>query len=289
MKKMINKKNIALASILFMGASVLSCYDKFDPESYQPPFTIGGYSSVDEIEPSSLVGYWSFDGDLTESVSGSAASNSGSTFVGGFKGQAINVNVADKSYVTHDPAASISGLQSFTISFWVNPTFVDADANGSIDGILGLVSLASTNTFWGNIEWFVENNSNNAGATLKVIMRNGSQETDIVKSGYVGLFGNWTSHTLTYDAGSSTLRYYINGSVQTTKTTLPWTGNLAFANVGDLVFGATTFQTTPSQTNHGPEPWASYLTGQIDEVRIYNKALSAADINALVVLQGKGK
>jgi hypothetical protein len=57
-----------------------------------------------------------------------------------------------------------------------------------------------------------------------------------------------------------------------------------------MVFGTVQFQTTPSLTSsHGSESWASYLTGAMDELRIYNKALSAENVNALVVLQGKGK
>jgi len=56
-----------------------------------------------------------------------------------------------------------------------------------------------------------------------------------------------------------------------------------------MVFGCVQFQTDPSLTNHGPESWASWLTGSLDEVRIYNKALTAEEVNALVVLQGKGK
>jgi hypothetical protein len=56
-----------------------------------------------------------------------------------------------------------------------------------------------------------------------------------------------------------------------------------------MVLGAVQFQTTPSLTNHGIEPWANWLTGSIDELRIYNAALTPTEVGALVVLQGKGK
>jgi hypothetical protein len=57
-----------------------------------------------------------------------------------------------------------------------------------------------------------------------------------------------------------------------------------------MVFGTVQFMTTPSlTTTHGAEPWASFLTGQLDEVRVYNKALTEAEVQALIVLQGKGK
>jgi hypothetical protein len=288
-KIIIKKSGVAVAMIILGSVLFFSCYEKFDTDSYKPVFTISGFSAVDEIEPSSLVGYWSFDGDLNETVSNTPGENKETTLVNGFKGQAINFNANSQSYVIYEPIEAVTDLQSFTISFWVNPTFVDANGNNGIDGILGLVGLSNPNRFWGNIEWFVENNSNPDGAILKVILTNNStQETDIVVTNYKGLFGNWSNHTLTYDAATSTLVYLINGSTAATKK-VPWTGPITFTNSGPIVLGAVQFQTTPSLTNHGIEPWASWLTGTIDELRIYNKALKVSDVNALVVLQGKGK
>jgi hypothetical protein len=268
---------------------VFGCYDEFDPKSYQPVFTISGYSATDEIEPTSLSAYWSFDEGLTETVSGTEATNHEVTQVNGFKGQGVSFNANSPSWLLSETPPNIAALGSFTISFWVNPTFVDSDGNGSIDGIIGLVGISNPTRFWGNLEWFIENNSNPDAAIVKVILtHDNATETDIVVNNYKGLFDNWTNHALTYDAETSTLSYYINGSRLATKAA-PWTGPIIFSGSGPMVFGTAQFQTSPSLTNHGPESWASHRTGSIDEVRVYNKALSATDINALVVLQGKGK
>ncbi len=287
-----NKYIKSVLSLVLVGLTALlasSCYDEFDPKSYQPVFTISGYSATDEIEPASLVAYWSFDGEPMEMISGTAATGHETSTVNAFKGQGVSFNANNPSWLLTDAPESVTGLQSFTISFWVNPAFIDNDANGSIDGVIGLMTLSNPDRFWGNLEWFIENNSNPDAAILKVILTNdNTTETDILVSSYKGLFDTWTNHTLTYDAATSTLSYYINASRQATKTT-PWTGPITFTNSGPMVFGTTQFQTSPSLTNHGPEPWASHLTGTIDEVRIYDKALSESDINALVVLQGKGK
>jgi hypothetical protein len=65
---------------------------------------------------------------------------------------------------------------------------------------------------------------------------------------------------------------------------------LSFANFGNIVFGTPQFQTNPSlRIGASAQGWASFLTGQIDEVRVYNKALTASDLQAMIVLQGKGK
>lgn len=289
MKTTINNKITALSFILIAGLSVLSCFDKFEPESYNPPFTISGFTSSEEIASDNLVGYWSFDGTLNNSVSGETAENSGASFVNGFKGQAVQFNVADKSYLTYDAGSAITGMGSFTISFWVNPTLVDADANGSIDGILGLVNLSNPDAFWGNIDWFVENGSTATSAKVVAHITNSTGETWMNVSNYNGLFGNWTHHALTYNAATSKFTYYINGAAKSTADAGGWTGPITFANSGPMVFGTVHFQTTPSLANHGNEPWASWLTGSMDEVRIYNAALTQEELTALVVLQGKGK
>jgi hypothetical protein len=67
-------------------------------------------------------------------------------------------------------------------------------------------------------------------------------------------------------------------------------GNLTFQNATALIFGTMQFNATPSLgTAGGAQPWASYVPGAIDEVRIYNKALVAADIKALYQLEKLGK
>lgn len=285
MKNKLNLSSGAMFTVLLVFLS--ACYETFDPKTYAPPFTISGFSSVKQIEPSSLVAYWGFENSLIDSVSKSTGTGKAVTFQNGFKGSALNLSVASKSYMTFNPSTTITGVQSFTISFWVNPTFVDANNDKAIDGILGLVNLSNPTGFWGNIDWFVENGSNNDAAKVVVHVVSGANETWMNVSNYKGLFNSWTNHTLTYDATSSKFTYYINGSAMTSSTT-SYT-NTAFTGSGPMVFGCVQFQTNPSIGCCGNQDWASYLTGSLDEVRIYNKALSADNVNALVVLQGKGK
>jgi hypothetical protein len=284
-------KKILIKSLLLLLICVVaaSCYQKFDTKSYQPAFTVNGYTSSAEIGNGSLVGYWAFDGSLIDSISKTAGNNTATSFANGFKGQALNLNAANKSYVTTAPSNAIKGLSSFTISFWVNPTFIDADNDKKIDGILGFVNLARTDDFWANVDWFVENGSSTSAAIIKAHVVGGTKDAWLTLNNVTNLFGTWSNHTLTYDAGTSTLTYYINGA-PVTSATAGWTGPIQFPSVGQMAFGTVQFMTTPSlTTTHGAEPWASYLTGLMDEVRIYNKALTASDIQALIVLQGKGK
>jgi hypothetical protein len=273
--------NIKLLGSLVIGSLLFtSCFKKFDPESYAPPLNIGGYTSSEEISPANLVAYFGFDGNLTETVSGTAGTNTGTSFTGGIKGQALQG--ALNGYVLWNPGASITGLKSFTITYWVN-------SPAPSTGIIGMVGLSKTDGFWGNIETFFENGSTNDNGKFRAHIQNGGGDAWISKDNILNLFNVWVNIAISYDAATSTFKMYTNGSLISTSTVAGF-GNLNFTNPGPMVFGAVQFQTTPSLTSgSGSQPWASYLTGQLDEVRIYNKALADAEVNALVKLEGRGK
>jgi len=276
--KRINIKRLFVLAVA--GFLLGSCYQKFDPASYAPPLSINGFSSSGQIEKANLVGYWSFNNTLTDSVSNASATNVGTTFGAGFVGQALQG--ANNGYLLATPAASITGMHSFTVAFWVNSP---APSNG----IIGLVSLSNTTGFWGNIDMFFENGSTVAAAIFKVHITNGTNETWVVGSGLPNVLGKWAQLAASYDAPSETFKLYVNGSLSVTQHQAGF-GPINFTNSGKMVFGTVQFQTNPSLTSGtGNQGWASFLTGQLDEVRIYNKALTDIEVSAMVALQGRGK
>jgi len=267
---------IMICSIVFT-----SCYKKFDPNSYNPPFTINGYTSSDEIGAGHLVGYWSFDGNNTDAVSGTTGTSVGTSFAGGFKGQAYKG--ALNSYVLSAPSTGIASMQSFTVSEWVNTPAPST-------GILDFFTLSNTTHFWGNIEMFFENGSTNASGKLRVHIFQGGNDNTYALDGIPNLFDRWINITVTYDATTSTCTVYVNGTKAGSGPAGGVTGPLSFGDVGNIVFGTTQFNTAPSQTSATTaQSWASWMTGQLDEVRVYNTALEQSAIQALLILQGKGK
>jgi hypothetical protein len=281
MKLKINKL-LPVVLITVTAASFLlsACYKKFDPKTYAPALNIGGFTSAKEIAPANLIGYWAFNGSYVDSVSGTAGTNKGTSFSGGIKGQAMQG--ALNSYVLFNPGTSIKTMSSFTITYWVN-------SPAPSTGIIGLVNLAKTDAFWGNINMFFENGGTNTDGKFRANIHNGTTDSWVAKDGIQNLFGVWTNLALSYNAGTSTFKLYKDGALISTNVAAGF-GNLAFTNIGQIVFGCVHFQTIPSQTTgSGSQPWASYLTGQLDEVRIYNKALSDTEVNSLVKLEGRGK
>jgi hypothetical protein len=278
MKKVINY--MVLMTVAFSATTLSSCYKKFDAASYAPALSIGGYTSAKQIAPSSLVGYWGFNGSLVDSVSNNNGTNSGTTFTGGIKGQALQTT--GNSYVVYNTPAAVQNLHSFTISAWVN-----APQNST--GIAGVLDIANANNFWGNLTIFFENGGTATSGNLKIHVNNNGVDAWLGNYTIPNPWNQWINVAVTYDASSSTFKIFFNGSKIATQTQAGY-GSVVFQNATKMVLGTVQFQTTPSlTTTHGTEPWASNLNGLLDEVRIYNVALSETDLGSLVKLEGRGK
>lgn len=267
--------------ILALGAlGFSSCQKKFDPSSYAPALNIGGYTSTKQIAPSNLVAHWSFDGNLLDSVSNTAGTATGTSFTNGIKGRALQG--ALNGYVITNTPAAVQNLKSFTVSLWENMPLNDK-------GIVGLIDVANSNQFWGNLTIFFENGGTATNGNLKLHINNGGVDNWLGNYSMANPWGKWNNIAVSYDQTTSTYKIYVNGSKLATQV-IPGNGPITFQNAGKMVFGTVHFQTTPSLTSAtGKQDWASYLTGQLDEVRIYNKALSDEEIGSLSKLEGRGK
>lgn len=284
MKKLKNLLLICLGGIA-MAVTVSSCQKSFDPKTYAPtkPLpTFGGYSSTKQIEPANLVAYWPFNGDLVDSISKTTGVATGTSFGAGLKG-GKSLQGGLNSYVLSTASPALSSLQSFTVSVWVNTPPPST-------GIIGFFSIANTKNFWGNIEMFFENGSDNTNGKVRIHMsQNGSDNTYSI-DGVANLFNAWVNIIVSYDQVGGKCTLYVNGDSKNTGTAGSLTGPLAFTNVGKVVFGTVQFMTTPSQTSGtDSQPWASFLTGQVDQVRVYNKVLSSSEASALYNLEKLGR
>ncbi len=265
--------------LLASAISLAGCYKKFDPASYAPPLRIGGYTSASEIAPGNLVAYWSFDGSSIDSVSKTTGDNKGVTFTDGIKGKCLQG--ASKSYMLFNPGASILNLQKFTVTMWVK-------SPQNTDGIVGLIGLSNTQSFWGNLDVFFENGSTETTGKLKVHVSGANQEAWLGNYDLQNPWNSWTHIALSYN-GADTFRIYVNGARIDSKAVTGY-GPAKFVNPGKMVFGTMQFQTTPSLTSAtSAQPWASYLTGNLDEVRIYNTVINDDDISSLSKLEARGK
>ena len=229
---------------------------------------------------------------------------SNTSYVAGITGKALKIGaggyfVSDLAGTnTHPngfvsvPLDTISNLGSFTVAFWMNGA--GATGGGPItDGAQGIFAISSSDQFWGNIEIFLENYNDPMdpdAVWLKIHMFNatisggGEEWTADDNTKLNGVLNKWTHITLTYDASTSMLSLYKDGVPTAINNKVLGGGNygeIKFNNVSGMVIGSFAFQTDPSLTNHGPEPWAKSFNGALDQFHIYNKALSASEVNDL--------
>lgn len=249
--------------------------------------------------------FFAFENNTTDAGENSLASTSSNlTYVPGVTGQALKIGTAGyllfnlndiitaPSGFVSVPKDTLSNLGSFTLSFWMNGA--GATAGGPItDGAQGLFAIAAQGQFWGNLELFLENYNDPLDPNavfLKIHMLNsnisggGEQWTADDNTKLKDVLNKWTHIALTYNAATSMLSLYKDGvpTAVNNKVLGGGTyGKIKFDNVSGMVIGSFAFQTNPNLTNHGPEPWAKSFNGAMDQVHIYNKSLSAAEITDL--------
>jgi hypothetical protein len=268
-----------------------SCQKGFKPDTYQPlkPLqTFDGYGSSNAVAKNNLVGYWPFSNSIADSISNTTGTATGTSFTTGINGQALQG--ADNSYALCGAPAGTQALQSISVSIWVKTAAPSS-------GRTGFFSIANTQTLHGNIEMFFENGSTNTNGTIVVhLSQNGVDYTFTPSKGLQNLFDDWVNIIFTYSADDGSCYLYINGKTKTSGSAVDNNGNslsgpLAFTNVGNVVFGALQYMTTPSQTSASSsgQSTASFFTGAIDQVRLYNAAISRAQASALYSLEVQGR
>lgn len=281
MKKSILSLGIASLAIAFV---ITSC----TKEEPLPP--IGGYNTADEVGASNLVAYWGLNGDGKESKSGSTpATSKNATYTTGVKGQAVSFAAG---YLAYNEIAALNSLPSATVSAWVN-------VKNNQTAPSCFFTMTRPNEWAGNINLMAETGWKAATADTMVVKGlvvtkvNGNDSwqdsrNEPSKGGdqAAKVAGNWAHLVITWDGATSMFKVYANG----VKVSNPeWeqrgtTGSLNFTTPTKPLIGA--WGTNISGT---PDSWQVPMTGMMDELRVWNKALSDADISSLYQLEKAGR
>jgi hypothetical protein len=276
--------------ILAMGLSIVGCQKLDRPELGDfpldpdpPPYTdlkteftfdeTANDNGENKLEPTEVKNVTYVDG-----VSGKAAKFGD----GGYILYKADNEVVYPNEFKGFPADTLANLGSFTLAFWMN------GVGPVVGGAQGLFAISNSAEFWGNLELFLENNDNGNEAFLKVHMFNAGvtdgngEEWNEVK--IPGALGKWTHIAVVYDENTSKLNVYSDGVAVIPDKELGAGsyGQVKFNNFNGMVVGTYAFQVAPSLTNHGPESWAKSFNGAMDQLRIYDRALSQSEIQSFV-------
>ena len=214
------------------------------------------------IVPNGLVGYWTFDGKNMTNATATDVSSSGnngtltnmtasSSVSAGKIGQALTFdNVDDKVNMGTPSALNITG--TLTISAWIYPRSFGGSSRGRI-----VDKIAGSGTGYA---FLLDNSNTTNGITFGV---NSGGGADIFIVGNVITLNKWQYVTVTLDA-ANVVSIYVNGIVIGTSTrNFPTSGANNFVIGGRTIDDGRTFD------------------GKIDDVRIYNRALSTKEVLSL--------
>lgn len=312
------KNNFLISSKFFLAAITFSmmfssCYKKYNAEDYAPLFVINGYSSVSEIEPAKLIAYWNFEGNLKDSVSNTAATATNTSFVTGYVGSALQGT--NDGFAVADISSQIANVNgSFTMSFWMfYPNTTSTDDNWvNIVTITNPANYQSWNApFCGNFNFLKypgSDRSNGATSQFGYHIRNVSGSGnwwDGPENWFNNLwtgsvYNNWVNWTFTYDATTKSFNIFKNGAQWKSDGWVDPSGGNTYPQVQNS-FSDLRFNDAPTKIIFGgntdtgvtaDQTWGKSIKGydgKLDEVRIYNTALTQTQLQAMIGLQAKGR
>lgn len=265
-----------------MSVTLTSCGD--DAEN--------GTSKIDPntIATSHLVAHFPFDGNATERISGiNPTAQPGVTYVAGRRNQAFQG--ADNAYLRYalPTGSSLRTLTSFSISMWLRSPLVTGDPVPTIFEIGNSADL-----FWGNLKVHLERLPATADSlNIRTYFRKGGVPWEGQFTGFASrnfTVDRWMHLVLQYDATTSKFTMYLNGAKVTTTPDVEdrWAegsdvtprrplGALNFVNPDVITIGGW----RPRIDGNATDPWMGWFRGNLDELRLFSRALTAVEVKAL--------
>jgi hypothetical protein len=282
---------------------------------------IDGYNNSDEVAAANLKAHWAFNGNYDESISGSgplagAAGTFGTVgFEDGPLGQALKLTGGALRYPNITALNTADALSNFTVSMWVKVKNNQGTAHEGYTMLFGLFPDGLTaetvgDFMWGNINmavetgWFPATNPEPDTLVLKghFVIKNEDggingqdNRPDPRGNPAVGVFkqsGQWVHFVARWNATTRQFHIFGNASsigAYTQRGDAPPALPLRMNVPCSPVFGNGATQAVGFPNNPEQQTWSPMATASIDDVRVFNAALSDAEITALFNLGTAGR
>ncbi|MHC1733301.1 MAG: LamG-like jellyroll fold domain-containing protein [Bacteroidales bacterium] len=273
---------LLIAMMIMMSSMLTSCNKDDDPDD--------GKIDPGTIATTNLVAYFPFNGNGTEMIANLTPTlQPNVTYVAGRRGQAYQgANMAHLLYTL--PATSkLKTLTSFSVAMWIKSPLVTGDPEITLFEI-----GKSDDFFWGNLKLgLLRLNATADSLNFKAFfLKNGAvwSGQHISYSDPLFPINMWMHMVFQYDQTTSKFMIYKDGVKIVTNDGVenrwaagddvvprPPLGPLAFANADKINIGAWRPKTEGTAT----DAWMGWFLGNMDELRVYDKALTAAEVKAL--------
>jgi Concanavalin A-like lectin/glucanases superfamily len=298
MKKVKSKFSLlVIAGITIAALTVGSCSKSSSGGGTTPPPLIGGYVSSDSVATDALIAYWPFDGDANDHKGGLTATVSGTITYPSTGVRGMSYQGAVGAYATLVPPASFpTSLTSYTISFWYNlPSNVDTNTTQGVFFYNGATQQGELIN-----EFESPANKNLTGDSLRIhpgfwdIGDAPNYALFVPETFDTGAIGKWVFFTVSYNGGTSTYTTYQNAVPTGANTAFTngmyvtpnpmWTDGTATTPLGNLKFTdapqSIVIGTWPDGLFGQKAATANYL-GQLDELRVFDRALTQQEVSGL--------
>ena len=279
MKNKFNYLRVMSLGILLIGLiGFTSCKKTTDPNA--------GKIDPSTIATTDLVAYFPFNGNGTETIASLTPTvTTGVTYVTGQRGQAYQGADLARLLYTLPVGSKLKTLTSFSVALWFKSPLVAGDPVPTFFEI-----GKSDDLTWGNFKLTLNRTSATADSLLfhTFFLKSGvlwSAQT-VEYSNKTFAINSWMHLVFEYDATTSKYKIYKNGvhvlagaSVENryaNDQSVPL-GNLAFANADKINIGAWRSKSEGTAT----DAWMGWFKGNLDEMRVYDKALSDTEVKDL--------
>ena len=233
---------------------------------------------IQDVSTDGLVGQWLFAGDANDYTGNGndGTPTEGDEFFGGGTpvlttdrfGNEDNAYFFNEGAFINVPYTSALNPASISISIWVNAT-----------------EVRESNRFVGLHSW--------EGYKFQLQSANKSFFTAATEDGIYDKDTDppldtltWYHLVVTYESGS--MIFYVNGDQKTEYTDV--TGSLVTVEDHDLVFGVGSSKYAVDDSNWDidhiiPAPWGGYFHGKLDDIRLYNRALTGQEVTSIYNLE----
>ncbi len=206
-----------------------------------------------------LIAWWKLDENSGTTAADASGNNKTSyltnspTWTNGVMGGGLHFVAASNQFAGATNVVQLGIDFIGTVHFW-------ARGSGTAVG-----NTRTTSEYYGS-GWIIVNT--NGSLTYRIGCRSISPWNYPANSTRTANIASWNHYVAVVDMVNDTVVFYINGLAETTNTGRiinMSSGNYTLVNIGKMY----------------DYSWGNYFNGDIDDVRIYNRLLSAAEVNHL--------
>ena len=280
--KTINHFSAITIAALFIGMTFSSC-DKEEDDPY------AGKTNPSTIASTNLIAYFPLDSESASISEGDGITygkkTGAASFVSGRRGNAYKGSTA-QAFLEYNLASSniFKSMNGYTCAFWMK-------CPAPTGGAASAFALNGGDPNMGNMNFIVESQSNADSLALKPYLYNSTTNwkgQDLWSFNKAYLSDKWVHIVSSYDKTTSKMSLYANGIFVV--SSIRYADGVQTDGSQPLL-GALTFGTDMSKFYIGAWPklaagtatdsWMVYYPGLLDELRIYNKALTDTEVKSL--------